>query len=433
MPFRFGKGPGSGPNPDTKEGLRYYGWVVAVVCCALITITYGIRISFGVFFEPLEQEFGWTRALTSSIFSVYMLVGSLFTIVCGWATDRYRARTIYIITGSLAFLGLLLTSRATELWQLFVYYSFLVAMGTGPTYIIGMSTVTKWFVKRRGLAIAIVTSGVGLGSIVLVPIAAYFTAQWGWRTAYLAIGIIVIVSTIPLALLLKRNPRLATSLPKVPEPETIERAGAVRPGGKPGDFSVFEAVRTRTFLLIISMWFSYAFCLFTITTHIVRHGIDLGIDPVQAASVVSVSGFANIPVRITMGLISDRFGKKKAILFCTSLMLFSMVWLTQSTSLWMLYVFAIAFGAAYGGLAPPTSALIGDSFGTRNIGAIFGALEIGWVAGGAAGPALAGYIFDATGSYHLAFWLLALATLSMVVLASFLKAAPYDPSNRQPA
>ena len=160
-----------------------------------------------------------------------------------------------------------------------------------------------------------------------------------------------------------------------------------------------------------------------VTTHIVRYAIDLDISPLQAASLISLSGFANIPARIITGMVSDRFGRKLVALICASIMAVSMLLLTQSSSLWSLYVFAVVFGAAYGGLSPPSTAMVGDSFGTRHIGLVFGLLDVGWVCGAAAGPALAGYIFDTNGNYSLAFFIGILSALVIVVLLLFMKAS----------
>ena len=158
-------------------------------------------------------------------------------------------------------------------------------------------------------------------------------------------------------------------------------------------------------------------------THIVGQAIDLGNTPIQAALILTFMGAANVPCRILMGFATDRFGKKRIAIICGLFMAGAMLWLTQASSLWMLYVFAIVFGAAYGGLAPPTVAIVGDTFGLRHIGVIFGSLEIGWTAGAAVGPALAGYIFDTTGSYYLAFLLGMIGILIVVVLFPTVRAA----------
>lgn len=402
-------------SPKALGRRLHFGWIVLAVCLILITISYGIRLSFGVFFESLEQDFGTSRALTSEVFSVYMLIGSLFAVVGGWAADRYGARMVFIVMGFFTFVGLFLSSQAGTLWHLFLSYGLLVAIGTGPTYAVATSTATRWFLSRRGLALAIVTAGVGLGSILMAPTSAGLIANYGWRTSYIVMGSIALIIMVPCALILKRRPT-EINLSRDEKQLTANVHSSEPQKNESRDFTLRQAIRSRSFLLLLSIWFCYAFCLFIVTTHIVRHAIDLGFAPVLAASIISVSGFANIPVRILMGLASDRFGRKRAALTCALLMAASMFWLTQSSSLWMLYTFGAAFGAAYGGLSPPTMAMVGDTFGVRHIGVILGVLDVGWVCGAAMGPALAGYIFDTTGRYYLAFMLAGVAALMVAVL-----------------
>ncbi len=404
--------PGDIPIIKKEKRRFYYGWVVLAACLILVTISYGIRFSFGVFFKSLEMEFGWTRAVTSSVFSVYMLLGALCAIVAGWAVDRYGAKIVFLIMAVFACLGLSLTSLANQPWHLFVNYSLLVAMGTGPTYVLVNALASRWFTKRRGLASSIVTCGVGLGTILMAPIADYLISGHGWRTSYLIMGIISLIIMIPCALSLKRAPSETTD--EKSEAKTSDSSH--RQSLKPIEFSAIQAIRTRNFWFCIFIWFLYSFCLFIITTHIVRHALDLGIASMAAASIISISGFANIPCRLLAGVAADRFGRIRIAVICCLLMAASMLWASQSSSLWMLYLFAVAFGAAYGGLSPPVVAIVGDIFGLRHIGAIFGMLEIGWVSGGAVGPALAGYIFDTTRNYDWAFLLGMIAALIMVVL-----------------
>lgn len=400
-----------------KEGKErfYYGWVIVALCLLLITNTYGIRFSFGVFFKSLEHEFDLTRALTSGIFSVYMLLGSLSAFIGGWMADRYGPRIVCLIMGAFTFLGLALSSQVTALWHLFLSYSLLAAIGTGPTYVVATSTATRWFKERRGLALAIVTCGVGLGSILMAPVAAYLIENYEWRFSFLIIGLIALVIMIPCASFFKKAPSEVMVLSEDKNQETVDPNSLERPKEATG-FSLSQAFRARNFWLITSIWFCYSFCLFTVMTHIVPYATDSGIAPLQAASILSVLGFASIPSRILMGIASDRFGRKLAGLVAAVLMVAAMVLLIQASSLWMLYVFAAIFGAAYGGLSPSTTAIVGDTFGVRHIGAIMGTLEIGWVLGAALGPALAGYVFDTTGKYFLAFVFGILVALIIIVL-----------------
>jgi OFA family oxalate/formate antiporter-like MFS transporter len=362
-----------------------------------------------------------TRALTSEIFSVYMILCAIFAFVGGWVADRYGPKAVLLVMGTFAFLGLALTSQVSSLWQLFLSYSLLVAIGTGPMFAVATSESVRWFISRRGLALAIVTCGVGLGSIWIAPVAAHFIESFGWRLSFVFIGLIALITIIPSSFFLRRAPSLVVALPEDDNKVTVEINNLDKPQKEIKEFSPRQAVKTKNFWLVTGIWAFHAFCLFTVTTHIVPHAIDSGISPTGAAPILSVLGLASLPSRIVFGPLSDRIGRKSVALMSALLMAASMVWLMWSSGLWMLYVFAAIFGVAYGGLSPATTAMVSDSFGTRNLGSIMGLLEVGWVLGAAVGPALAGYIFDATQKYFLAFLLVAIAAVIIAVLVPFIK------------
>jgi len=395
---------------------------VLAACLVILATSYGVRLSYGVFFKSLEQEFGWTRALTSDVFSVYMLLCPVFAIAGGWAADRYGARVVVIGLGCFISLSLALTSQANALWHLFLSYSLLLAVGTGSGYAITMSMASRWFVKRRGLAVAVVGIGVGLGAILIAPIATYLIASYEWRIAYLLIGFMALIIMVAFSLFLKRSPGGIADSAGDGRREAINlNSNEGQNSGELKEFTPLEATKTRNFWLVMAIWFCYSFCLFMVMTHIVPHAIDLGISPMQAASVLSVIGFASMPARILSGIAYDRFGKKRVAVISALFMAGAMLWLAESTSLWMLYLFGVVFGAAYAGVSPPTTAIVGDTFGLQHIGAILGVLEVGWAAGAAAGPTLAGYIFDTTGNYYLAFLVGMILALLITGLLLFLR------------
>lgn len=409
---------GSESNSGSKTGKKfYYGWIVLTACLILLTISYGIRFSFGVFFQSLEEEFGWSRALTSELFSVYMIFSCLFALLGGWAVDRYGAKKIAIVMGCFAVLGLLLTSQARSPWLLFLSYSLLLGMGTGATFTITAATASRWFEEKRALAFAITGSGVSLATILMAPIASYLIAGYGWRTSYVVMALITLCFMIPSSFLLKRTPGETATLAKDKKPEGS---------------SLSEAIKTRNFSLITLIWFLYSFCLFMVMTHTVRHAIDLGTPPLPAALILTLIGGANILSRVPLGIAADRFGKKRISIIFSLFAAGAMLWLIESTSLWMLYLFAIVFGIANGGLGIATTALVGDIFGVRHIGVIFAALEIPWAAGAAVGPALAGYIFDTSGSYTFAFLMGTIAALLVIVLLPPLRIPPAKRGINQP-
>ena len=231
-----------------KQSRLYRGWIVVAACLLISVVTFGIRYSYGIFFKSLEADFGWSRGLTSGVYSGYALLCSVFAVLGGWSLDRYGPRRVMVLTGFFTGLSLLLSSYANSLWHLFFTYSLLLAAGTGATYTITMTIASGWFARRRGLALGIVGSGAGVGIIVMMPIASYLVTVYGWQGAYFMMGLAALVIAIPSALLLSRvSGALPAGEQLVPShPVTL----GAQPVNDPEDFSVFQAVRTGNFWLL---------------------------------------------------------------------------------------------------------------------------------------------------------------------------------------
>ena len=390
----------------------HYKWVVVAILFIFGMVAFGLRFSFSVFFKSLQAEFGLSRTSISTVFSMYMLSSALFVIFGGWALDRYGERKVFLLAGLFVSLSLMLTSCITASWQLFVTYSFLFAVGTSSVYVNSMSTVTRWFPKGKGFALGIVTSGPSIGMIVFSPISAFLISHYGWKNSYSILSLVAFFTMIPCSLLLRKSSAKVNSLPN----DTSKEKGDTAYGFSPG-----QAVRMSSFWLMIGMLFVLSACAYCVLTHIVPHAIDIGIDPIKAASMLSFIGLGGLLGRLGMGRASDSIGSKKGMLIAALLMGSSMLWLMGSLNLWMLFVFSMIFGFAFGATAPLNAALIGDTFGLRHIGLIMAIIEIGWESGAASGPALAGYIFDITGSYSKAFLGSAIASFLGAVLTILIK------------
>ena len=403
----------------------FYGWVVTVAFFLIGTTTWGIRLSFGVFFKSLESEFDLTRAATSSIFSVYMVLGSLFAILGGWALDKYGPRIIVLLMGLFTGLSLLLTSQANSSWQLFITYSLLLGMGSGALLVVAISTVSRWFDKKRGLAVGIAVSGAGAGTVVMAPFATFLIASFDWRMACIIIGLIAWLIAIPLSLLLKKEPREIGALPDGAKPDSIDislQKLSIEEGGIQAAYlSLPQALQTRSFWLILFAWLFFSSCLFLVTTHLVPHATDIGISAVKAATVLGLIGLTAIAGKVLMGITSDRMGRKLTTIVCALLMAGDLLWLTWSQDLWMFYIFALVYGFAYGGFTSSMTALFGDTFGLGRLGAIAGVLDIGFGVGAAIGPAAGGLIFDVNRSYSLAFLLGAAVMLITALLIAVVR------------
>jgi MFS family permease len=369
----------------------------------------GTRNSFGIFFTSIENQFDLSRAATSAYFSIFMILSAIFTILCGWALDRIGPKIVFMIMGAVTLVSLVLTGRTTTSWQLFITYSFLLAAGTGAGFSLVLATVSKWFVKRRGLALAIALSGEGAGTLAVAPLATFLISSFHWRTAFLLIGLIAGGLMFFVALFLKKVPTLKTA-----PASKINQSNAVSPSG----FTLKEAAKTRSFWFLATVYMMVSFSFYLILTHIVPHAGDLGINAARAAIIVSLMGGSTIPGRLVIGSASDRYSRKKLAISCAIFEVAAMIWLTQSNSLWMFCVFAVAFGFAFGGISNLMAALIGDTFGMTNLGAISGVLVVGFSFGAAIGPAVGGIIFDATNSYYIAFLVgVGTACLAVVSLA----------------
>ena len=393
----------------------FYGWVVVIVFLISGIAIYGVRFSYGVFFKSIENEFNLTRAATSSIFSVSMLFTGIFAFLMGWALDRYGPRVVLLLMGLFTGLGLLTTGLTNSLWQLYITYGLLLAVGIGPVFVVSMSTVSRWFDKKRGLAAGIASTGVGLGPLIMAPSATYLLINFSWRIAFIIIGLIAWLVVIPISRLLKKSPYEIGALPdgvKV-APKDIKNNYPQSTG-----LSLREALGVRSFWIITFIYLFYSCNLSFIITHLVPHVTDVGFSAMEAATVLSLVGGAAIAGRVLMGIASDRIGKKFVAILCALLQSAAVLWLIWAKDFWMLQAFAIVFGFAYGGMSPSIATLISDTFGVGRIGTILGALEVGFGIGSAIGPALGGYIFDVNGSYTMAFlsWAVAMLITALITV-----------------
>ena len=398
----------------------FYGWVMVATFCVAGSAIWGIRFSFGVFFKSLESEFTLSRAATSAIFSAFMVLGSVFTVLGGWALDRFGPRIVFLAMGICTGLSLLLTGQVSELWQIFFTYSLLLAIGTSAVYVVIMSTVSRWFEKKRGLALGMASIGAGMGPLVVAPFATYLISAFDWRGSFTVLGIVALALVVPLSLLLRRNPR---EIGLLPDGADFSASGTVPPKlvVSMDYLSPRQAIRTRSFWLILSSFLIYSAYLLTILTHLVPHITDLGFSAAEAAAVLSVAGGSTIVGRVFLGIFSDRMGKKKAVMLGAAFHVVALLCLLWARELWTFYVFALIFGFGWGGMGPATAALIGDTFGLGRLGAILGLLDVGFNIGAAIGPVVSGLIYDLRQSYFLSFLLGIGLVLATMIVVSFVR------------
>lgn len=403
-----------------------YGWVIVLSFFLIGTVIFGTRFSFGLFFKSIAGEFDLSRATTSAIFSTQMVLGCVTTVLAGWALDRYGPKIIVLLMGLFSGLSLLLTSRTTEAWQLFFTYSLLLSMGNNAIWVVTMSTVSRWFDRKRGMALGIASSSTGLGPLITAPLATYLITGFSWRMAYIVMGVIALVVVIPLALLLKKDPYEEGALPDGAQSTSRDREARVN-NIQLESLTLTASSKTRSFWRLLFFLFLYSTNFFLIATHLVPHITDTGYTPVEAATAFSIFGIGVTAGRVIIGVASDTIGRKEAALFCVLLQIGAMIMLMLSHHLWSFYLFAAVFGFAHGGLGPSVAAVVSDTFGLGSMGSIYGVLDVGYGIGAGLGPAIGGLIFDFWASYFNAF-LLGTGTL---LLSAILVAGVRKETKRQ--
>ena len=411
------------PQNEVQKPAFYYGYIIAALAFIILLISAGTINSYGIFFKPMATEFGWTRSVTSGAYSVFFFFMGFFGIIGGRVNDRFGPRALLTVCGLLFSLGCFLMSQIDAVWQLYLVYGVLMGVGTGSMFVAPISTVAKWFVRRRGMMTGIAMAGTGVGVIVIPLLATQLIALYSWHNAYIVIAGIALIIVVIGAQFMKQDPR---QLGQIQMGETELEQDKVKVL-RANDSSLKEAIRTSQLWMLFIIYFAFLWCVSTVMVHLVPHVTDLGNSAVNAASVVSVVGMATTLGRIGIGIIGDKIGNKGALIIACISMLIGVIWLTVIKDLWMFYAFAVVFGFSWGGFMTMLSPLVADLYGLRSHGVIWGFVYFVATIGGAIGPLLAGSIYDITDSYTTPFIILDIAAATALILALLIKRTVRSP------
>ena len=375
----------------------FYGWVVVAGAFLVLLVAYGVQYSFGVFFAALLEEFGWSRASLAGAFSLYAFAYCVVGFPAGRLTDVWGPRRVIAAGG--VFLGVALAGMAlvTRLWEPYVLYGVVAALGMGTAYVPCNATVVKWFVRRRGLAVGIASSGASVGTFVLPPVAQLLIAAIGWRAAYIVFGTAVLVVLNLVAWMMRRDPE---SLGVQPDGQPLPAVATAAPAES---WPLRRAARTTTFWLLWAAFSATWTPVFIPLVHLPRHARDLGFSPLLAASLISAIGIGAVAGRLAMGALSDRLGRRATAAAGMALQAATFLLLLHVDGIAGLFTTAVLYGYAYGAVSTLFTALVGDVFGRAQAGTLVGVLFAMAGSMGGIGPLLAGAIYDARGSYAPAF------------------------------
>jgi MFS family permease len=405
----------------------FWGWYIVAGAFFVMAVNYGARYCFGIFVKPLSLEHGWSRSVISMAATINMIVYSSGAIFVGRMLDRIAPRWIMTAGAVIAATGYILTGFANTPTSLYLTYGLLVGLGaTGMGVVVCSSSVGKWFIKKRGVAIGIATMGISLGTMMLTPLAGYLGKYFSWRIGLIILGIITfIVGTIISQILMRKTqPESYGILPDGDKTPLPGQTPAVPATIKVSIQTMFQDLRFWTIAISHGLT---VMVIMSVFVHQVAYAEDNNIGSIAAATslaVISVTGFLG---QFFFGWLSDHLRDPKYAYFLGIIfLLLGVILLYNVHNVGSLYLYAIIYGFGYGCLAPILPILAADRFGRHVLGSIYGLLTFFTGIGGSIGPILGGLIYDNFGSYHY-LWIINIAILAAIsiVILTLKKGRPY--------
>ncbi|HEX3882587.1 MAG TPA: MFS transporter [Stellaceae bacterium] len=387
-----------GAQPSRRAGQN---WLILLGAFTAFTISAGIMHAYTVYLIAFIDAFGWSRAETSVAYSTSQLVAGGTSPFVGALVDRLGPRRLLFIGGALLVTGLLAASAINALWQIIALYGVVMTLGANCLgLVVFVPILSRRFVRHRGMAISVVQSANGLARAISAPVITALIAGIGWRTTYLVQAAFIAVAILPLAAVFRRSER--------PLPEN---ASASRPTHAPTPpvlqgWTLGEAIRTPHFWLLFAVYLFTGLGSFFVSLHQLAFAIDIGFDPLYAASVLGTGALFAVAGTIVTGTLSDYIGRELSAILAYG---FSIVGVACALMIHspdqhlLLWLHACFFGLTWGARGPAITAKTADLFPGPRLGTILGVITIGSGVGAAVGSWAAGFIFDLSGSYRLAF------------------------------
>ena len=363
---------------------RRYGWVMVALGALMTCIAVGAMFSLAVFLRPITESTGWSTTAVSTAMTLNFLAMGAAGFGWGALSDRIGPRPVVLAGAILLGLGLFLASRAQSPLAFQVSFGLLVGIAVGSFFSPMIAAVMGWITEHRGLAVSLVSVGVGVAPMTMSPFAAWLVTQMDWRQAQLVIAVLVWATLIPAALFVRRPPA----------------ASMADQGSVPGEnMGLRKAFVSAPFIVLALTFFACCAAHAGPIFHTVTYAMTCGIAPIAAVTVYSVEGLAGLGGRLALGVAADKLGVKRVLIAGLVIQALAAFAFISASRLGEFYLVAALFGFAYGGVMPLYAVLAREYFGQRILGAVFGAAAMVSSLGMAAGPAIGGWIYDSFGQY----------------------------------
>jgi len=390
----------------------HYGWVIVLAGAIITCIGAGGMFALPVFLLPIEESVGWSKTAVSTSMTIAFLVMGASGFGWGALSDKIGARPVLLMGNTLAGLGLIMASRSESVLEFQIWYGGVIGVAAGSFFPPLIATTIGWFDKHRGLAVSLVSVGIGVAPMTVSPFAEWLIAHYGWREAQFILGAAVLVLLVPMSLLIRRPPAVSPDTAEVPQ----AMAAAAQP--EPSNMTVGQALRTPQFIVLALVFFACCACHSGPIFHTVSFAQICGIAPALAVTIYSVEGIGGLFGRVALGIAGDRFGVKPTLIVGLLIQAVGAGAYLYAANLEIFYLVAFIFGFAYGGVMPLYAVLARDYFGPNIMGAVFGAAAMISSLGMALGPAIGGWIYDTWNAYtglYLGSMVLGLAAVAIAL------------------
>lgn len=410
-----------------RLGALYFGWRMVGVGAVLRVLGGGLYFyGFSVFFLPLSQDLGLSRAATSLVFSLARAQGAFEGPLAGYFMDRHGPRPLMILAILCAGIGHMLLAGVDSYLTLLLVYMGVVSLAFHAGFMDApMLIANTWFIRQRTMAMAVISGSIGIGGFIFTPLISWAVHSFGWRPAAFACGIGFIVIGMPLAMLVRRSPESMGLQPDgdAAPPPLAHSKDAKSDGLNEGEFTLRQALRTSAFWFITGATAIRVIVLSAVNVHYVALMVWTGMTPQRAAFSLAAQAFMALPSHILFGWLGDKMNKPKLMAICMLSALASMILLGVVQTEWAILLFTALFSTVESTF-PVNWSTVGDYFGRKNFAKIRGSMSFVSTWGSVTGPVAAGYVYDRTQSYEVLIW----SSAAMLLVASVLYAMVTRPS-----
>lgn len=410
----------------------FYGWWMVAAGIVLVMFGYGTwQYSFGNFFGPISAEFGWSRAKISLAFSFARVEGGIEGLITGPLIDKFGPRFMVRVGWTMMAIGFLMLHYVNSYWMYILAYTVFLSLGANAGLYMSLQTaIAKWFHRKRGMALGALTTGGALGGSILVPLTAWLITSYGWRTAVIPLAIASLVLGWVFGSILKPHTpdRYGLNVDGY-KIEPIKEGGSSTVNSHAGEkgvgigegFTLKQAMKTANFWLIVFVSFVSSTIMNSIQVHQIPFLEDMGVSKILAAAALGALTLMSTPGRLTAGWLADRWKAKNVYCIACVLMAVALIIFTQIKSMSLVWVFVSIYGLGFGLRMPVEPALRADCFGAKSFGTIYGYMNAFTSIGSFIGPLFAGWIYDTTKSYMIAFTVFAAMMIIASVVVLFVK------------